>query len=357
MKKVNQKYTTITLTPDQKDLFKATATSTEARQLFAKFIGEALLKSAPQKGIVRQLLEIVEMTEPGVIRMETDTNDVMAYLVAPDGTVEQQKLISDELYIPVYDIAAGAYHSRKDAFESRFNTVQNLINKLDYGMVMREEIQGWKAIRAAVNNAYVNGNTDQKVEIANGTTGTGVFSKQLLSAMLAYFENLGRTMTTVVGPPKMMEDIRGWATTEIDDATGREIITGGGLKQIWGVSLVTLPVTRWFPTIADKKSGPSAAQTVNMLLDATDTVDSGANVWSGGDITQIAADTLQVCYGFEELSVGKFVIKQYPTVEEDITAYLKDENGYIARESVGIAVTEPYDIVMGIVDRTSTEGA
>lgn len=350
----------VNLNDEQRQLFRATAgldpANAEARQAFAQLFGPMLLKTVPANSTVREIFNYVDMSSATEMKFPIDPNDVLAYYVAKIGSFQRQTIEGDYITLSPFAINQQTNWSLDYAKDAGYNVVDIALMKLNDAIVRLEEENGWGVLRKAANNAYANGFTGQRIEIADGSTGAGVFSKQLINSMAAYFEARGKKMTHLYGPAgTMMKDIRNWTETNIDPVTQREIFVGGGLGSIWGTQIVPMPLLRYSLTMADKKAFTET--TLDRLFNVNDTTDAGASVWSEAIQAKYAAGNYEVCYGVAAGDVGIFAQRDQITTVDDPTAVKYWEQGVLARERVAIAVTGPRDIVMGIVDRTSDETA
>lgn len=349
----------LTLTDRQQQLFRETAAdkdrsaenkakATEARSEWAAEFGDMLLKTVPVGNTIRDIFD-VRSKPNGEMRFLIEPNDTIAWQMSKIGSFSRNWIEGDEVFVYTEAYQTSVYYSLDYAEDADYNVAQIALNKLNDAIQRFEESQGWMLIRAAVNNAP----TPQRIQIENGQPGTGYFSKQLFNLMLLYFEKEGKTLDMLYVPPNAMADVRNWTVTSIDPQTQREIFVAGGMSRIWNIPFQSVPLIKYYMSVDDKKT--KTKTTLDRMFSVNDKLENGSAVWNAGAIAKYNAGTLQVCYGISKTDFGIMAIKSPLRTMEDITAYLRWEQGVVARERVGFIVIDSERVIMGIVDRTYVE--
>lgn len=320
-------------------------------------LSELLMQSRPLDTFVRDIYSVRTTPGTGSLKFPIAPNEPVAWSLAKIGTIPRNFLEGDQIEIPVDVYGTRVSFSMDYLRDTNYDWIGYATGQIQTAISREEERTGWALLRWAANNGtaitWPNVTyTTRRIQVATANPGAGYFSKQLFSAGLQYFEKRGFGRPKIYGPAEMMRDIRGWAQTTIDDATGREIFTKGGLDSIWNMQFTTVPEMEIYEAIGDRKADTPTR--VNRLLDMTDTLTSGADAWSGAQQALYAAGNLQVAYMVGD-DVGILGVRDPLTVYPDNTLMNEWQIGWGARERVGFGIYDVRKVVMLIVDRTATE--
>lgn len=348
------------LDDNQKELFQATAAdknqefhdnteSNNYRNIWAAQFGGMLMQTLPINGTVRNIYDVKDATNKRDMMFMIEPNDVTAWVAPSVGSFVRNYISADMLYIPTQIFASSVYYSLDFASDADFDVPTYALQKLNDSLLRIEEQEGWMLLRTAVNNS----NSAQKIQIEDGTIGAGYFSLQLFSAIASYFERNAKTIDAVYVPSTSMGDVRSWASPRIDPQTQRQIIETSGISRIYNINLVPLPPIVYYKSREDKKARRKSI--LDRMFSANDKLENGADVWSGAFKIKYAAGLLDVCYGISYDNLGIYAIKENVKTVSDPVAIMTWEQGIVARFRAGFAIVDHENIVMGIVDRETSE--
>ncbi len=348
------------LDDDQKELFIATAsdkeeayhTGTEAsqyREVWAAQFGEMLIKTLPANSTVRTIYDVKDATNKKDMMFMIEPNDVTAWVAPSVGSFVRNYIAGDMVFIPTQVFASSVFYSLDFAADADFDVPSFALQKLNDSLLRLEEQEGWMLVRTAVNNAP----SAQRIEIENANPGAGYFSLQLFSAIASYFERVGKNLDAIYVPSTSMGDVRSWVSPRIDPVTQRSIIETAGITRIYNVNLVPLPLVHFYKSIEDKKKKRKSV--LDRMFNPNDKLEDGTDVWSNAFKTKYTDGDLDVCYGISYDNFGIYAIKENVKTVNSPTAIETWEQGILARFRAGFCIIDSENVVMGIVDRTSSE--
>lgn len=327
---------------EQMKIFKAAASSDKDFNDYAASVRIPILESLPVMGTVRNIYATEVLTQDQESKYPVDGDDVVGYLVPTKGGYPREVTEDSEVYVPTFELRASIYYDM-DAHETgRFNVGERNVRKLTRAMLIQEEAEGWKNIRAAAIN-----NSAQVITSGAETT----LSLAMLTAIAQKFEDIGKKLTDLYVEPKSYSDLRTWTTTTIAAPNRAELLTIKGLEEVWQAKIHTLAPIR------HKRNG-SKAVVLNRLVNASDTYLNASAYWASGDQTKIAAGTISVVFGLSQMdelgqnSFGVMPIRKDLMTFPDPTAIKHSQVGILAREKIGFMVYDFESIVMATIYRS-----
>lgn len=174
----------------------------------------------------------------------TEKNYV-AYTVPHTGYTPQRQIEGDFVSVPTFDVATSLDWPRKYAREARWDIVGRAMKVMEGTFTRKRNNDGWHTIITAAYN--------RGLAVYDDQVAAGLFTKRVVSlAKTIMRRNAGGNSTSVdkgklthlALSPEMLEDIRSWDLTQVDDVTRRQIFISGegeaALTKIFGVTLVDI---------------------------------------------------------------------------------------------------------------------
>lgn len=213
--------------------FKLSVASEADRIAFAATLGMPIQQELAPNASVRQIFKRIDVGPGAQCSFPVDMGSVNAWVMPLNGSVAQNIVEGEELFIPTYTIQTSVEYKEQYAREGRYDVAARAKEKMLNAIVTKEEVDGWTVIRAAATAA-------RTVTIGGGTT----LSKALLNKMfvkMASSTNQQYKIDSIFCSPTRFGDIREWTETQIDQVTQREIWQAGGLTTVWGAKVYELP--------------------------------------------------------------------------------------------------------------------
>lgn len=215
---------------ERAEKFKQSVASQQDREAFAAEMAVPILKELAPQVSVRQIFNQIPVAPGAQVSYPMDMGTVNAWVLPNVGSVPQNIVEGEELYIPTFTVATSVEYLETYARDGRYDVAEQAMTKLKNAIITKEESCGWTVIRAAATAA-------RTVTVAGGTT----LSKALLNKMLVKMStNNGFKTNLICCSPTRFGDIRNWTNTDIDEQTRREIWVNGGLASIWGAYIIEL---------------------------------------------------------------------------------------------------------------------
>ncbi len=292
---------------EQVELIKAVASDSEARRKYAASRAEVLLPLVDVQSTARSIFK-TEKLGPGAqanYPISFDYTELASFLPKLGG-VATRITEGDEIYIPTFSIEAAVRYSMDVAEQGRLDIAAEQMNLLKNRIIAKEEFAAWRLIKATMSGV----NSNQTVYCSGSSENFHSFTKKALNKMGVQMDKQRRTLTDVYVSPTSLGDIREWSNSSIDFLTQREIFQNGGLpgNQIWNYQL-------------------------HKVYDSSLVGDDAA-------------------WGFDTRTFGKMPIQKELETYEDPTAILQWQVGVLARERVGLAITDSWAFVKAIMDST-----
>ena len=342
-----------------KELFKATASSTEARKAVAQALSVPVLQAVKDGSVARQLFA-VEQLEPGAQASYPIADDIEApvWTLPRVGAVPQNfiELAGEELYVPFFTIATSMDWSLRAALDGRINVAQRAMKAAARAVVDYEEEAAWRLLAPAATTKFpgkglLKPRPAPIVEVG-GALAAGFLSKELINKMMVRMKRNRRVLTDCYVAPEDMADIREWSDSQVDDASRREIFVQGGRDAIFGVKLHEIhqlgATGRYNINSNDSEGGIFKVSATGYFNDYKPTnankVDADLNLVDAGE-TQV--------YGFDLTANDSLVmpIKQELQFFEDPSLHREQKAGFYGWEQIGLAVLDSRMLVMGIINR------
>lgn len=168
-----------------------------------------------------------------------------AFVMPLFGRVPDRAVQGDYIMVPVFDVSNGMSVSMSYLEASGWDVMAKLNEVILTGHVRKKNDVGFHTLlTAAAARGFV---------VTDNQATAGLFTKRLLSVAKTKMTRLGggnststnqRVLTDVYGSLEMLEDVRSWDLTQIDDVTRRQIYladdTSEALTVIFGVKLHNL---------------------------------------------------------------------------------------------------------------------
>jgi len=201
-----------------------------ARRAFAASLSIPVQKTVDAQASVRKIFAQDNLPPGALAQYPIDFPDVQAWVLPRMGSIPVRFVSGDELIVNTFEITADVQYRTSYARDGRFDIAQRAAKKLSNAIIEQEEESGWTLIRAAISAD----NT-----ISDATEGN-YLSKRLINLAIAYMEDLGYNGDILFCSTNSAAEIREWDNTQLDDTTRREVFKQGGMKSIWGVTIVPL---------------------------------------------------------------------------------------------------------------------
>lgn len=179
-----------------------------------------------------------------IIAPGTEKNYV-AYAVPSTGRIPERRVDADYVMVPTFDIATSLDWDRKFARDARWDIVARAFEVMEGTFTRKRNNDGWHTILAA--------GVSRGLVVYDDLATAGLFTKRVVSlAKTIMRRNAGGNSTSVMKgrlthmglSPELLEDMRSWDLTQVDDVTRREIFLKGdgeaSLTKIFNVTLVDI---------------------------------------------------------------------------------------------------------------------
>ena len=346
-----------------KQKFKETASARQDSPVHEEFgaaIKIPILQEVDLQSVVRDLFAVEELG-PGVqaVYPVADDFDIPVWVLPGLGYVAQNFIegAGEDVYVPVFSIAASADWKLSYARDSRVDILQRAIAKAAKAIAEYEEESAWRVlVPAATTNFAATGLLKARpaaiYEVPSTDNGAGYLSKELINQMIVGMQRTDRTLTDLWVAPEDAADIREWTDTDIDPVTRREVFQAAGMGRIWNVQMHVmkhLGAQGKFNINDSTSSYGLFKDTAGAYNDYT--VDNGNIVDSDGQVT--TAGETQI-WGFDLTTNDSLVMpmKEAYTPTMDPTLHRHQKQGFYGWEEVGFAVLDSRMLSLGVIDRS-----
>lgn len=207
--------------------FQATADDAEMRKAFAASLSVPVLQTVAPQTSVRDIFAVDEIPNGALAEYPIDMEHINEAVYMPRlGQVPQNIVVGDSLIVPTFEVSNSVEWKLTFVRDGRYNIVERALTRLSESFIKAEERAGWDTIRGAINAE----NTMDTAET--------YLSKELFNDMITEMRQVqGYEPGDIYVSPRRAKDIRGWADTDVDPVTRREIFQAGGLGSIWNVEI------------------------------------------------------------------------------------------------------------------------
>lgn len=211
------------------------AESAEAQYHIAQALQVPLLEGILEGDTLNGMFEVEEFAPgtqieyPKSFFTPTSNRNHFAYVSPAVGYIPQRMVVGDYLTLPTYEVVSAIDTPMKYLRDARWPVMDKLKEVLQRDFVIKMNHDGWHVILTACYG--------RNVVVSDSQAPAGLFTKRLIAVAKTKMARLGGgntgstnrfQLTDVFGSHEMVEDIRGWDLTQIDDFTRREILVGGG---------------------------------------------------------------------------------------------------------------------------------
>lgn len=206
------------------------ALTTEAgRQALGAQMAVPIRTELDYVGVARKFFEIDVLSQGQIARYDRDVN-VPSYVVAKRGKVQEYNVEGDYVEPTTWEIFAPAQIRLSQIQQRRFNILDRTQEKIKIQMQVQEDDQ----FLALLNTATAGNTTNNPVV----TESTNKCSKSFLNDLSSTIMDHDLPCYGFLMRFSSFKDIRGWANTELDPVTMREILETGLYGTIWGIDLI-----------------------------------------------------------------------------------------------------------------------
>lgn len=154
-------------------------------------------------------------------------NDHIAVVCPNVGEIPYRMVLGDYVTVPTYMVMASINTPLKYIRDARWDVVSSLKTALANMYTAKVNDDGWHTLLAA--------GTTRNVVVQDSNAAAGLFTKRLIALMKTSMQRNGggnsasqkkAVLTDVFGSLEMIEDMRSWDLTQIDDFTRRQIYMG-----------------------------------------------------------------------------------------------------------------------------------
>jgi hypothetical protein len=213
------------------DLRIATAASYELGEALSEPLLDGILDGENLNGIfeVRDFEPGTPIEFPKSFLTPGTEGDYFAYVAPNTGKIPHRMVAGDYVAVPTFSVVNSIDTALKYIERARWDVVDHMMEVLQFGFTLKMNNDGWHTI--------LSGGLGRNQVITDSNAAAGFFTKRLVAVLDTQMTRLGGgnvtspnlyKVTDLYHSLEVIEDIRSWDLTQIDDLTRREIIVGGG---------------------------------------------------------------------------------------------------------------------------------
>lgn len=155
--------------------------------------------------------------------------DYFAYVAPNTGKIPHRMVAGDYVAVPTFTIVNSIDTSLKYLQQGRWDIQSRMLRVLNSGFTLKVNNDSWHTTLTAAEG--------RNQVITDSAAPAGLFTKRLVAVLETQMNRLGggnvtsegqRRLTDMFGSLEMVEDMRSWDLTQVDDVTRREIYVGAG---------------------------------------------------------------------------------------------------------------------------------
>jgi len=285
------------------------AQNVKEREAYIKSRAEKIQEHVKRKSFAREIFKEVEL-EPGAepaFELDAELEEDTTYVSNSYGTpIKTQVTGGNRFYIPCDWIEDYRDFTMEDARNGRLDVAEKAELELANAFIRKEDTAAFALMKSAIPSSNV-------VDISSTS-----FDFDLLNELMIVFDQIREKypdlqMRVLYLSPRSAGDLRAWAKANLGDATKED------MKAV-GVDTDTFRIPGF-----------------NILFHKV-------------PYSSFIADN--EVYLVDNERLGRFVVRESMETQEDPTAAAEWKIGIMAREKVGLGVTNPYAVVKGIITRS-----
>jgi len=285
------------------------AQNVKEREAYIKSRAEKIQEQVKRKSFAREIFKEVELeagAEP-IFELDSELQEDTTYVSNSYGTpIKTQVTGGNRFYIPCDWLEDYRDFTMEDAKNGRLDVAEKAELELANAFIRKEDTAAFALMKSAVPTSNV-------VDIAATT-----FTFDLLNELMIVFDQRrdkypNLQMRVCYLSPRSAGDLRAWAKANLSDVTKEE------MKNV-GIDTDTFRIPGF-----------------NILFHKV-------------PYSSFIADN--EVYLIDNERLGRFVIREAMETQEDPTAAAEWKVGIMAREKVGLGITNPYAVVKGVITRS-----
>lgn len=221
-----------------------------AQRLFAKAIELPLNEALLAGDILGGLFQTVDLTNgesleyPVDILNPGDEEDFIAWVCPDQGRIPERQVSSDYVALKTFKIANSIDMNLRVIRDANWDVLSRALEVMRAGFVMKMNVDGWRTLITSAQSRGLQVFDDA------ATATQGYMTRRVMSLMNIEMRRNGgrfthlnrRRMTHLFVSPEVMEDIRLWDLSEVDEITRRELFLtdNDSIPRLAGVTMVDL---------------------------------------------------------------------------------------------------------------------